>query len=184
MLRDEPGYLVDMPGSRWRDVGGQIFGKLTALEPLGEKRYGQHLWLCRCECGRYKTVAIGALHLGLGGTKSCGCLLGRQPVHGMTNTSIHSRWCSIHARCYNPRKVNFKSYGGRGITVCERWHDFTLFYQDMGEPPFDGAQIDRIDSDLGYSPENCRWLSASENSSRSSEVRRARKLLAEVKVPS
>jgi hypothetical protein len=71
-------------------------------------------------------------------------------------------WRSMHQRCYYPRKSNFVYYGGRGITVCERWKDFKSFLADMGERP-DGTQLSRIDNDGNYEPGNVRWASRAEN---------------------
>ena len=65
-------------------------------------------------------------------------------------------------RCGNPNATNYKNYGGRGISVCERWKDFTLFYADMGEPPLPELTLDRVDNDLGYFPGNCRWATPKE----------------------
>ena len=66
-------------------------------------------------------------------------------------------------RCLDPAYYAYRNYGGRGITVCERWMDFQNFYEDMGSPPFKNAHIDRINNNLGSSPANCRWASPSEN---------------------
>lgn len=175
--KEEPNseYAWYMPKSRWKDVGGERFGKLVAVRPTGRKEFGQHTWECRCDCGRMKTVPIGSLHHRKGGTKSCGCDLydnSKFITHGMTNHKMYNRWRNIHRRCYDPKTKGYKYYGAKGIKVCERWHDFALFYEDMGDPPFANAEIDRIDADKDYSPDNCRWLSKRENVLRANSRRR------------
>ncbi len=76
---------------------------------------------------------------------------------------VYKVWSSIIQRCTNPRNAKYQDYGGRGITVCERWRDFDHFYKDVGPKPFQGAQIDRIDNDKGYLPGNVRWATRQEN---------------------
>ena len=82
-------------------------------------------------------------------------IMGDHPLRGV--------WSNMIERCRNPNREDYKWYGARGITVCERWQHFHNFVEDMGERPA-GYQLDRKDSDKGYSPENCRWVTPSQNS--------------------
>lgn len=73
-------------------------------------------------------------------------------------------WYNMNSRCYDPEHDSFKHYGGRGVSVCERWKVFDNFYIDMADGQFPGCQLDRIDNDGDYTPDNCRWVTARENS--------------------
>ena len=153
------------PAKNIRDMTGLRFGKWTVVERAGYK-HGDVAWLCRCECGTERTHA--GQNLRRGRTNSCGCAQ-QQPrvVHGHARkgvvSSTYVTWQAMVKRCEYPGRWNFKYWGGRGVTVCERWRrgdgkrsGFELFYADMGPKPF-GLSLDRIDNDLGYGPSNGRW---------------------------
>jgi hypothetical protein len=120
-------------------------------------------WICICDCGNWTIVQIGNLFTG--NTKSCGCL---RKTWGMVNNITHGHsaggkpsrtyrsWCEMIARCSSPHRKDWLNYGGRGITVCERWSDFANFLEDMGERP-DGKTLNRVDNNVGYEPGNCAW---------------------------
>lgn len=86
---------------------------------------------------------------------------GLREHHGMRRTRAYAIWSGMRARCRNPKHAAFADYGGRGITVCDRWAKFSAFYADMGEPPR-AATLERSDNDAGYAPGNCRWATRTE----------------------
>jgi len=152
---------------------GDIMQKPTLIREVAGKNkhivkgkvYYAKRGIYKCLCG--KEFETDCTSVNRGYTKSCGCLRKGNLKHGHAIGSIRSKtlsaWCTLVFRCNNPNYHHYADYGGRGITVCKRWLKFENFLADMGEVP-EGMQIDRINNELGYSKENCRWVTPKENS--------------------
>lgn len=144
-------------------VVGVRFGRLVVTQANGREL------VCACDCG--VTFTADRSNVRSGGTRSCGCLaVETARANGKTTTTHghagrrspeYSSWSAMITRCLNPRAPNFAEYGGRGITVCDRWRNFALFLDDMGPRPR-GKTLDRIDGSRGYEPGNCRWATGRE----------------------
>ncbi len=146
------------------DLTGQRSGKLVALRSLGEGKNRKVIWECQCDCGNTTTVQTQLFREKR--VQSCGCL-NHMPITGSVSLSHgHARrgkitrtymtWQNMFQRCNNPLNPNFPDYGGRGITICERWQIFENFLADMGiRPP--KLSIDRINNNGNYEPGNCKW---------------------------
>lgn len=193
------GYNSEMAPRKYFVEIGQRFGRGVVIDPeirTGMTRavprgvFGARL---RCDCGTEYEARVHNLFAGK--TVSCGCQrrdngrelhrtwgdLGRAPVHGMKPRSgqhpLYGTWNGMMQRCTNPKQGAWDYYGGRGITVCERWHDVRLFVEDverdLGARPA-GCTLDRIDNDGDYEPGNVRWATGQEqqaNTRRRADVR-------------
>ena len=140
---------------------GTTLGRLTVIQDVLRSKDPA---LCRCECGIEKEVS--AIDLAFGRVRSCGCLRRElHTSHGCTGHPLYRAWAAMISRTTDPNSQNYHNYGGRGITVCDRWRDARLFIEDierdLGPRPADHS-LDRIDNESGYRPGNVKWSTSSE----------------------
>lgn len=171
---------------------GARFGRLVvaskaAKVPNGRQGLFQSAWNCLCDCGKMSVVT--AYRLRSGRTISCGCYRSETssamrkeyptvPVHGHSAgkklSPTYVSWAAMIQRCFYEKNKRYQHYGGRGITVCEKWKDFKNFLADMGERP-EGKTIDRINVDGNYEPSNCRWATPNEQANNKQPIIRTSK---------
>lgn len=140
-----------------KDLTGQRFGRLTAIEKVSQNKYKAWYWKCMCDCGN-ECVVLGA-QLTRSHTTSCGCFKKELlTTHGLSGTRIYRIYRLMLERCRNPKSPGYKFYGARGVMVCDEWSTFDKFFIDMGEGYNDTLSIERTDPNGDYCKENCKWI--------------------------
>lgn len=152
------------------DLTGKRFGRLIVVKENGRTKSGSKLWLCQCDFG--KSVIAYQGNLKRGNTMSCGCIM---QIHGESRTRLYSIWRHMKHRCTNINDKDYNYYGGKGIKACKDWDNYENFRDWAVSSGYDDTlTIDRINPNKDYEPNNCRWITSSENSARVVHTKSAR----------
>lgn len=157
-----------------KDLTGQQFGRLKVLE-RAENKDRCVMWKCLCTCGETKEIQSRSLVAGL--TQSCGCLRKERAIkstttHGDSKTRLYRIWRNMKSRCSCESASKYNIYGGKGITVCEQWIDFSGFREwALSSGYKENLTLDRVDGNKGYCPDNCRWASYKDQANNTTQNR-------------
>lgn len=154
-----------------KDLG---FKNLNSIRKDTGKQDRKAYGLYKCYCGNEFEAFISSVKSG--NTKSCGCykkkiLIALNTTHGLKYHRLYKIWNGMMQRCHNKKAEYYKDYGARGISVCNEWHNIENFINDMYPSYEEGLSIDRINNDLGYSKDNCRWASKSIQTQNTRKIR-------------
>jgi len=153
--------------SKRHDISGQKFNQLTVTSFSHTSPTRRAMWNCVCDCGG--TTVVSLQNLRNEKVKTCGCIFTY-----LCQDEIYGVWRGMIQRCTNPNSEGWKHYGGRGITVCERWKLFKNFHEDMSPRPSPEYQLDRKNNDEGYSKDNCHWITGLENIQKAHAIKRSK----------